>query len=75
MIKIREDTPIKLSGISSLFVSFDFNPEIITIIKSQERYSYSKDTREWELPITSLAYLLDNLTFIDYIDLQLKANT
>ena len=71
MIRIREASPTKLSGLTSLYVSFDFNPEIVPIIKSCEKYIYDKKTYTWELPLTSLAYLLDNLTYIDDITLTL----
>lgn len=71
MIKIIEDTPKKLSGLTSLFVSFDYNAEAVNIIKSATKYVYDKTTFTWELPITSLSYLLDNLTYIDDITLKL----
>lgn len=71
MIKIREDKCIKLSGITSLFISFDFNLQVISIIKTTDKYIYDKNTHIWELPLTSLAYLLDELTYLDDIELQL----
>lgn len=72
MINIVEDTPSKISGLTSLFVSFDYNPEIVNIIKNASKYSFDKTTYFWELPITCLSYLLDNLTYIDDITLKLK---
>lgn len=71
MIKIIEDKPKSLSGNTSLFVSFKFNQNIIDIIKRFEKYIYDKKTYTWELPISSLSYLLDNLTYIDDIELKL----
>ena len=71
MIRITEAKCVKLSGITSLFVSFDFNLQVIAAIKSTDKYIYDKNTHLWELPITSLAYLLDELTYIDDIELQL----
>lgn len=71
MIKIREDNCQKLSGITSLFLSFKFNSEIINVIKSYDKYVFDKKTYEWELPVNALSYLLDNLTYIDDIELQL----
>lgn len=44
MIKIKEDKCVKLSGITSLFVSFSFNKDIINIIKSYDKYVYDKKT-------------------------------
>lgn len=71
MIKIKEDKCLKLSGITSLFVSFDFNLQVIATIKATDKYIYDKKTHIWELPITSLSYLLDELTYLDDIELQL----
>lgn len=71
MIKIIEAPPNKLSGITSLHISFDFNAEIIPILKSCDKYIYDKKTHIWEFPITCLSYLLDNLTYLDDITLKL----
>jgi len=71
MIRIKEDKSVKLSGITSLFISFDFNLEVINTIKTTDTYTYDKNTHVWEVPITALAYLLDELTYIDNIELQL----
>lgn len=72
MIRIIEDTAIKLSGLTSLFISFDYHPEIVNIIKNTDKYIYDKSTFTWEIPVTSLAYLVNNLVYIDNIDLTLK---
>ena len=73
MIYITEDTPKKLSGITSLFLTFKYNPQIIETIKTCDKYIYNNDTKTWEVPITSLAYLLDELTYYD--DITLKIST
>lgn len=75
MIRIIEDTAIKLSGLTSLFISFDYHPEIVNIIKNTDKYIYDKSTFTWETPITSLAYLVNNLVYIDNIDLTLKKDS
>ncbi len=69
MIKIREATAEKMSGTSSLFISFDFNQHIVDALKSLNNYTFDKKTREWEIPINELADALDKLTFIDDIEL------
>lgn len=74
MIYINESEPKKLSGLSSLFISFKYNPDVVAAIKSSERYVFDKKTYEWEIPLTSLAYILDALTYIDDITLKLKQN-
>jgi len=71
MIYIKEDIPQKISGVTSLFIKFDFNQEIIDILKSCDKYIFHKKLLCWELPITSLSYLLDNLTYIDDINLEI----
>jgi SWI/SNF-related matrix-associated actin-dependent regulator 1 of chromatin subfamily A len=72
MIHIFEDKTNKLSGNTSLFLSFLFNQDVIDIIKSSGPANYSKNTRLWEVPITSLSYLLDNLVYFDDIKLNIK---
>ena len=71
MIYIDERKPCKLSGLSSLFISFKYNPEIVSAIKSSDKYIFDKKTFQWEVPLTSLAYLLDTLTYLDDITLRL----
>ena len=71
MIYIYEDVPTKVSGQTSIYIKFDFNKDIIDAIKSMESYSYDKKTHLWEVPVTSLAALIDTLTFIDDIELSL----
>lgn len=71
MINITENTPKKLSGITSLFLTFKYNADVISIIKTCDRYIYDNENKTWELPVTSLAYLLDELTYFDDITLKL----
>lgn len=71
MIKIEERQPIKFSGLSSIFLSFPYNQEAINTIKTCNQYAYNKKTFEWETPVTELAYLLDELTYLDDIELHL----
>lgn len=70
MIYIFEDKSHKLSGNTSLFLSFMYNEEVINIIKSSGPSNFNKTTRLWETPVTSLSYLLDNLTYYDDITLR-----
>ena len=67
MICIKEDEPAKIPGMTSLFVSFPFNQEIVDMLKTQDVYCYDKKSRVWELPVSSLSFLLDNLTYYDDI--------
>ena len=71
MVKIFEiSPPHKISGLSSLVVSFDFNQYIVDALKTIPTYNFDKKTKLWEFPIVYLGRLLDSLTFLD--DIQLK---
>jgi len=68
MIQVRQITPpIKLSGLSSFLVKFNYNPEIIEIIKSLDAYYWHSKEFTWEIPISSLSTLLDKLVFYDNV--------
>ena len=70
MITIKELLPPnKISGLTSLELSFQYSPEIINIVKSFQPAYYSKKTNTWEVPTFVLPELLDRLTFYDDIDL------
>ena len=71
MIKITEKLTQKVPGITSVFVEFDYNPEIVQELKSFPCFNYSKKTNKWEIPIIYLAQLIDQLCVYDDIDLQL----
>lgn len=72
MITLKESSQGKLGGANSIFLSFNHNVEIEGIIKSSGTFNYDPKTHTWEVPITSLAYLLDNLTYFDDIYLILE---
>lgn len=72
MITIEEREPCKLSGLSSLFISFDFDAEVVNAIKKLDKYVYDKKTFTWEVPTSCLAVLLDTFTYLDDITLILK---
>ena len=71
MITIKEDVPKKVPGLTSLFISFQYNKDVITIIKSCDGYKYDDKLKQWEVPILNLSYLLDMLVLVDDISLQL----
>lgn len=70
MITIKEITPIKLSGISSLFVQFPYNPELVNTIKTFQPAVFHKKLLGWEIASNYLTKLLDTLTFYDDIQLE-----
>lgn len=72
MIYIIETAkPRKISGLSSLLVTFDFNQYIVDSLKTIPTYYYHKKDQVWEIPISYLGRLLDSLTFLDEIQLSL----
>lgn len=72
MIQIKEIKPIKVSGLTSFLVSFEYNAEIINAIKALTTSYYLKKLQAWEVGISDLAMLLDSLTLIDDIKLELQ---
>lgn len=71
MIYIKEAQPKRVSGLTSLFLKFDFNQDVIDVIKEFSPHVYNKTTQVWELPVCFLAQLLDRLTVLDDVSLML----
>ena len=72
MIYIREKPTEKLSGLTSIFVSFDYSEKIVSWIKLNiDIYNYDKKTKSWEIPIIYLAYIIDNLSLFDDLTLNI----
>ena len=70
MIYIKEQVPKKLSGLSSLEVSFDYKPEIVSVIKSIGNCIYDKNSKSWEVPSNKLSILVNSLH--DYDDVSIS---
>ncbi len=49
-VKIVKDKADKCPCEDSLFISFDYNPNLIEIIKSMPIRSYDSQTKKWEIP-------------------------
>ena len=64
MINIVEQDSVKTIGKTSLFIYFDYDQRIIDIIRSCGNCVYHKSVKAWESPISNLAFLVDNLTFL-----------
>ena len=71
MIRIVEAPTRKLPGLSSLFITFDFNRQIIDEIKLLETRIFDENHKDWEIPTADLGKILDILTNLDDIDLRL----
>ena len=71
MITITEQQAKKSVGKTSLFLTFDYNPEIIEIVKQTGDAFWHKDIKQWELPLSDLSFLINSLTFLDDISILL----
>lgn len=72
MIHITEiSPPKKISGLSSIAVTFDFSQYIVDALKTIPTFYYHKKDNVWEFPVCYLSRLLDSLTFLDEIQLKL----
>lgn len=68
---IKEQQTVKLPGITSLFITFDFNKQIVEELKLLGTGVFNADTKTWEIPLTSLSEFIDRVCKIDSIDLHL----
>jgi SNF2 family DNA or RNA helicase len=75
MIHIKESITKKVPGITSLFVTFDYNPQIVDLIKKVDGAYYHKKEKVWECPITSLSTIIDTLCYFDDIELGVIEDT
>ena len=71
MIYITERQTSKVPGLTSVFVEFNYNPDIVEDIKSLPCFNFSKRTKLWEVPIVYLSQLIDKLCVYDDIQLNL----
>lgn len=75
MINIIEAEPIKLSGLTSFRVTFNYNPAIVEAMTTIPVAIWHKKLLTWEIPCDCLTQTLDTLTFFDEINLQLLDET
>ena len=69
MIHIEERKTEKLPGESALFVTFQYDPLIVGIVKQCPVAHYNKNTLTWEVPLTSLSFLIEHLSSFDDVEL------
>lgn len=65
MIYITEIKSFKCPGETSLRVDFEYNQDIISVLKQSDGAIWHKTQKFWEVPANQLAFLIDNLTYID----------
>ena len=72
MVNITEiKPPRKVSGISSFVIKFDFNQQIIDILKTLPLSVYYKKDLLWEIPSNEISSALDQIIKYDSITLKL----
>ena len=69
MIHIEERKTVKLPGETSLFVNFEYDPLIVDAGKQCSVAHYDKNTLTWEVPLTSLSFLIEHLSSFDDVEL------
>lgn len=73
MITIEEKLNSKVPGTSSLYVSFEYNKDIIEALKNSVTVAnYDKKSKVWEVPVTDLASIITSVNVFDDIELKLK---
>lgn len=71
MIKIEERIPKKCPGLTSLFITFDYSPTIVSLVKQIDGAVYDRKTTSWEIPVVGLQKFLDSVTELDDVELKL----
>lgn len=71
MISIIQNRTSKQVGMTSLFVRFFYDENIVSALKSISGGIYDNKEKTWEFPISSLSILLDVLCAFDDIKLEL----
>ena len=69
MIQVEERMSNRVPGITSLFISFDYNQDVVNLMKEFEVYDFNKKTKEWEVPIKDCYKILDRLSFYDDVSI------
>ena len=65
MINIEVKESEKCNGDYSLFISFEYNTDIISIVKSFPTRVYNDKDKTWELPLTKLGDVVNALSAYD----------
>ena len=65
MINIEIKDSKKCNGDYSLFISFDYNSDIVDTIKSLPTRNYDNNTKTWEVPFNQLGNVVEKLSKYD----------
>lgn len=61
MITIRIDKPKTLNTPASCFISFKYDPNIVSVLRTLPFKHYDVDNKEWEMPLNKLEWLQEKL--------------
>lgn len=70
MILLEEKKSIKLPTSTSIFITTAYNPKIVDVIKLANCSNFDKKTNVWEVPVNSLALLVNELAKYDDITIK-----
>ena len=59
MITLRVDKADKCNGDLSLFASFNYNAQLVEMVRDLPSRYWNKETREWEIPVKKLPDLIE----------------
>ena len=71
MIIIEERKTSKIPGLSSFYIQFEYNKQLVDIVKECTPTYYNSNKKTWEIPISRLAKFVNQASMIDDIDLTL----
>lgn len=72
MITLEERDTKKIPGITSFFIKFNYNPNIVNELKTLYCKIYNEKTCEWEIPINLLSEVIDRLSKYDDLSISFK---
>jgi len=60
-VSIRLGGPIKITAKESLYLSFSYDPKVVSIVKTLPKRWYHRDSKEWEVPVTDFHLVKNGL--------------
>lgn len=69
MIRIEQKKTTKVPGITSLYITFDYNEIIVQQMKTCSGSHYDAKSKTWEVPISYLSSIIEHLSPVDDITL------
>lgn len=72
MIHIEEKASKKCPGQTALFISFDYRPEYVEIVKQCDGSFYHKKDKIWEVPVSEISLLIQDFNEWEDIELDIQ---